>query len=80
MLKVKKTFITLEQLSLLYADVEGIVSFTLVPASLREKVTDDKFDMEYIRRNGFTHVQNDPMVQIALLGDGGEKEFLRGIA
>ena len=36
MLKVKKTFITLEQLSLLYADVEGIVSFTLVPASLRE--------------------------------------------
>ena len=78
MLKVKKTFITLEQLSLLYADVEGIVSFTLVPASLREKVTDDKFDMEYIRRNGFTHVQNDPMVQIALLGDGGEKEFFAG--
>ncbi|MBS1314838.1 MAG: hypothetical protein HP048_05765, partial [Clostridia bacterium] len=57
---------------------EGIVSFTLVPASLREKVTDDKFDMEYIRRNGFTHVQNDPMVQIALLGDGGEKEFFAG--
>ena len=78
MLKVKKTFITLEQLSLLYADVEGIVSFTLVPASLREKVTDDKFDMEYIRRNGFTHVRNDPMVQIALLGDGGEKEFFAG--
>ena len=75
---VDKKIITLDEITLLYVDVEGIMSFVVVPTSLVSRVTDDKFDMQYIRDNGFTHVRNKPMVQIALAGDVGEKEFFAG--
>lgn len=78
MFKVDKNYVTLGDITLLYVDVEGIMSFQIIPTSLKDKITDDKFNMEYIRKNGFTHVRNDPMVQLSLLGDTGEKEFYAG--
>ncbi len=77
-MQINKTVHRLGELTLLYVDVDGIMSFVVVPTSLADKVTNDKFDMQYIRKNGFTHVQNKPMVQLALLGDVGEKEFFAG--
>lgn len=78
-MKCQKVFYKWDDLTLVYADVEGLLSFVVVPSSLADQVTDDKFTMEYIRKNGFTHVRNDPMVQVSLLGDVGEKEFSAGI-
>ncbi len=75
---VNKKIITLDDITLLYVDVEGILSFVIVPSSLVDRVTNDKFDMQYIRNNGFTHVRNKPMVQLSLAGDIGEKEFFAG--
>ena len=75
----KKSFYKWDDLTLVYAEVDRVVSFFVVPTSLAGKVTDDKLMMEYIRKNGFTHVHNDPMVQIAFLGDIGEKEFSAGV-
>lgn len=77
-MQIKKIIHTLEALTLLYADAEGIMSFIVVPSDLAEKVTDDKLDLEYIKKNGFTHVCNKPMVQLSLSGDSGEKEFFAG--
>ena len=77
-MECNKTVYCWEGLTLIYADVEGIWSFLVVPTALADRVTDDKLTLEYIRREGFTHVHNDPMVQIALLGDCGEKEFFAG--
>jgi len=77
-MKVDKKFVELDGITLIYADVEGVTSFIVVPTELADKVTDDKLDMEYIRRKGFTHVRNKPMVQLALAGDIGEKEFHAG--
>ncbi|MBQ7165111.1 MAG: alpha-galactosidase [Clostridia bacterium] len=77
-MQVKKKFIELENITLLYVDVDGLMSFTVIPTALKDAVTDDKFDMQYIRNKGFTHVRNKPMVQIALKGDIGEKEFFAG--
>lgn len=77
-MKIVRNIISLENISLMYVDVNGIMSFVVVPTSLLDKVTDDKFDMQYIKAKGFTHVQNKPMVQISLLGDIGEKEFFAG--
>ena len=75
---LKKTVHQLDDLTLLYVDVNGIVSFTIVPTQLKDKATTDKFDLEYIKRTGYTHVMNRPMVQLSLHGDVGEKEFFAG--
>ncbi len=75
---IKKTVHQLDDLTLLYVDVNGIFSFTILPTQLKDKATTDKFDLEYIKRTGYTHVMNRPMVQLSLQGDVGEKEFFAG--
>lgn len=77
-MQVEKRIHNLEEITLMYVSVDGVMSFVVVPTVLADKVTDDKFDMQYIRKNGFTHLRNKPMVQVALLGDNGEKEFFAG--
>lgn len=77
-MQITKKIYRLGDITLMYIDVDGRMSFTVVPTSLVTAVTDDKFDMKYIRDNGFTHVMNKPMVQVAFTGDEGEKEFFAG--
>ncbi len=75
---ITKRVYDLGNLTLLYIDVDGRMSFCVVPKALKDKVIDAKYDLQYIKKNGFTHVMNHCMVQVALQGDNGEKEFFAG--
>lgn len=70
----------LRGVTLLYVTADGVTSFTPVPAALADKVTDDKFTLEYIKSTGFTHVRTEPMVQAAFLGDVYPRDFSAGIS
>ncbi|MDE7394555.1 MAG: hypothetical protein K2M95_00325, partial [Clostridiales bacterium] len=65
-MNIKKKAYVLEELTLLYVTVDGVMSFTVVPTALADKVKDKKFE------------RNKPMVQVALLGDVGEREYFSG--
>ncbi len=73
-----KKIYELGNLTLIYAEVDGRMSFCVVPTELKEKLTDSKFTLDYIKKNGFTHVFNTHMVQVSLVGDVTEKEFYCG--
>lgn len=68
----------LEDVTLLYITVDDVLSFCIVPTKMKDKVEREKFTLKYITDKGFTHVRNEPMVQIALKNDIGPRDFSAG--